>query len=389
MGLEHLAANTICHRDLKPENILIYMDKNNFSLKLCDFGLCSILPDRSTPLTNFRGSPGFFAPECLLQSSYSGFTADLFSVGYITLEMLVTHRFFNNNWMSQYEGLQTTEAPAFSDSMTRGLQAVHAEIGRKYGPSVAEKTRGNVKSQLPRARYGSKGNDLHHRNEHHTSTETPDKSKITSSITDFMRAVLNFQPHLRPSVEDALQNKWIRSSNKLQLLDTLHNRDETAYIQIPKITPTSLRYRGTGVTTRDNDDDDAALSRTRTTSICEGTLRQKDSIIAPANRDYSTSVVGTMVVPIRDSDSSAETYINDNAKETDALPANGDEVSLPTIVDQPMKDHQVEDSQQFEPFSEEKQSAEHGNLSSSNDRNYSSTDHDQILEKSNPIENSN
>jgi serine/threonine protein kinase len=58
----------ICHRDLKPENILLTFDKESgkcIDLKLCDFGLSTKF-NSSSVLTDFCGSPGFFAPEMII-----------------------------------------------------------------------------------------------------------------------------------------------------------------------------------------------------------------------------------------------------------------------------------------------------------------------------------
>ena len=52
-GLAHLGSHGIAHRDLKPENVLIHVGKNDVSVKLCDFGLCSFLPEGSSILTDF------------------------------------------------------------------------------------------------------------------------------------------------------------------------------------------------------------------------------------------------------------------------------------------------------------------------------------------------
>ena len=52
------------HRDLKPENILIAGSvRLRARVMLCDFGLCARLPDGDAGLSDFVGSPGFYAPE--------------------------------------------------------------------------------------------------------------------------------------------------------------------------------------------------------------------------------------------------------------------------------------------------------------------------------------
>ena len=80
--------------DIKPENILVGYHGNGLQLKICDFGLSSIMPANNSILTEFCGSPGFFAPEVYMQKRFCGFKADIFSLGCIALEMMVPQLFF-------------------------------------------------------------------------------------------------------------------------------------------------------------------------------------------------------------------------------------------------------------------------------------------------------
>ena len=80
LGLRHCHAQGIAHRDLKPENVLVMgtpltraaheqnVDpRKRGAVKLCDFGLCADVSSGEN-LTDFVGSPGFFAPELLPRS---------------------------------------------------------------------------------------------------------------------------------------------------------------------------------------------------------------------------------------------------------------------------------------------------------------------------------
>ncbi len=94
-----------CHRDLKPENILLEFDPEKsecLDLKLCDFGL-AIEYNRKDKLTEFCGSPGFFAPEMIVQSCYYGDQADIWSIGCVILELVLGHEMFCDKWMSAYD----------------------------------------------------------------------------------------------------------------------------------------------------------------------------------------------------------------------------------------------------------------------------------------------
>lgn len=75
----------IHHRDLKPENILL--DRENFNIKLVDFGMAALQPQGkflSTPC----GSPHYAAPEVLSLRQYDGSKADVWSCGVILYVML-------------------------------------------------------------------------------------------------------------------------------------------------------------------------------------------------------------------------------------------------------------------------------------------------------------
>jgi len=79
----------VCHRDLKPENFIVHESQEALALMLTDFDLaagCSCGGDDGW----FRspcGTPPFTAPEVLLDSRYHGFTADVWSLGTVLLEV--------------------------------------------------------------------------------------------------------------------------------------------------------------------------------------------------------------------------------------------------------------------------------------------------------------
>jgi len=95
----------ICHRDLKPENILISFDPERkicTDLKLCDFGLSTKFKPKEQ-LSDFCGSPGFFAPEMITKGAYYGDKVDVWSMGCILLELLLGHEKFCDAWMTSYD----------------------------------------------------------------------------------------------------------------------------------------------------------------------------------------------------------------------------------------------------------------------------------------------
>jgi len=109
----------ICHRDLKPENILLSFDyeaKRVVDIKLCDFGL-SIHFSPGSLLTDFCGSPGFFASEMIIHGAYYGDKADVWSVGCIILELVLGHERFCDVWMSAYDYDLLQDKEKFTDEI--------------------------------------------------------------------------------------------------------------------------------------------------------------------------------------------------------------------------------------------------------------------------------
>ena len=87
-------------------------------------------------LQDFVGSPGFFAPEMLLQGCYSGDKADLWSIGCILLEMALGHRRFCLYWMRAYSFDVIQDNNVFnrriSDTVTSVLSPDMLRIDTEY-----------------------------------------------------------------------------------------------------------------------------------------------------------------------------------------------------------------------------------------------------------------
>ena len=105
LALRHCHNMRIAHRDIKPENVLVCGDPQTWHrtpdagvVKLCDFGLCANIPEDGGLLSDFVGSPGFFAPELLQRPAYDGARADLFSLGAVMVELIFGHDFFGAVW---------------------------------------------------------------------------------------------------------------------------------------------------------------------------------------------------------------------------------------------------------------------------------------------------
>ncbi|CAK4086832.1 unnamed protein product [Aphanomyces euteiches] len=125
-AVKHMHSQEYCHRDLKPENILFTPE--TFVIKLVDFGLCAKVG--AAPLTDFCGSPGFFAPEMLLQETYDGQKSDVWSVGCILLELVLGHTFFVETWMTAYQLEVLSDRQLFHKLIRSNIAALHQALNR-------------------------------------------------------------------------------------------------------------------------------------------------------------------------------------------------------------------------------------------------------------------
>ena len=76
----------MAHRDLKPQNILIKYknenDKNNFIIKLSDYGEAKRLTMTKNVFTTYVGTWSYMAPEILMEQNFD-LKCDLWSLGVI------------------------------------------------------------------------------------------------------------------------------------------------------------------------------------------------------------------------------------------------------------------------------------------------------------------
>lgn len=165
----------LVHRDLKPENIFLTVNRNTIHIKIGDFGLSQIV-ENDEEIGDFCGSPGFFAPECLLRSKYCPYKADVFSLSCIGAELLLPQSYFHNKWMSSYLLLQGNNAQDFSRCIQKSCAEITEDINRKF----------------------------------------------VSSISDFICNGLSFDPSLRPMIHELRFNEWIQNANQATAADVIN-----------------------------------------------------------------------------------------------------------------------------------------------------------------------
>jgi len=122
LPIAYLHSLNICHRDLKPENVLLKIEEGrpiqSGMIQICDFGLCQKVKPGATKLSEFCGSPGFFAPEMILGGAkYNGLLVDVWSIGCIMLELTLGHENFCKKWMSAYDFEIIQRPGVFEDSI--------------------------------------------------------------------------------------------------------------------------------------------------------------------------------------------------------------------------------------------------------------------------------
>ncbi|OMJ79934.1 hypothetical protein SteCoe_19917 [Stentor coeruleus] len=147
-ALSYLHDIGLIHRDLKLENILMTSENSDTDFKICDFGMSC---DLSNCENTFCGSPGYIAPEILHNEAYDE-KVDIFSCGVIIYSILSGQMPF-------------------------------------IGNSINDILKSNIKCSV---KFNGKNWE-----------GVSDKAKT------FIRKIMNPNPLLRPSAEEALIDNWL------------------------------------------------------------------------------------------------------------------------------------------------------------------------------------
>ena len=156
----------ICHRDLKMQNILV---DENYNPKICDFGFAAF---NTGKLIEPLGTLNYAAPEILLHKPYDGFKADIFSLGVVLLTLATCKIGF---------GQATKSDPYYRLIMTK-----------HYGQY-----------------WNLVGNEI---------------KGVSDDFKKLYNKMVSFKPQERPSIEDILQDDWMKEIRDL-------NNDQLAKLE--------------------------------------------------------------------------------------------------------------------------------------------------------------
>ena len=84
-ALAHMHEKGVMHRDIKPDNILLESIKNDYDVRIADFGLATLINENEI-LYKRCGTPGFIAPEIISYKDGGKMyneKCDIFSAGVI------------------------------------------------------------------------------------------------------------------------------------------------------------------------------------------------------------------------------------------------------------------------------------------------------------------
>lgn len=106
-AIQYCHEKGICHRDIKPENLLLQSKELGItSLKVADFGLARLLEENTLASTTC-GTPGYVAPEVLMQKPY-GKSCDIWSIGVVGFILLSgTPPFYEEDNFALFEQIKS------------------------------------------------------------------------------------------------------------------------------------------------------------------------------------------------------------------------------------------------------------------------------------------
>lgn len=190
MALRFVHSMGMVHCDVKPENILI-KSASKCDVKLIDFGLASFLHD---PPSFYTQSRYYRAPEVILGLKYDG-KIDVWSLGCVLAEQYTEQVLFLSDSTPKLLAKIVAVAGSIPSWMVRdGAEADRFfHNGMLYEPIQGE----DEQDEYVQVLY-PKPTSLAHR------CRSQDKNFIS-----FLSYLLQIDPHLRPTAEEALRHPWL------------------------------------------------------------------------------------------------------------------------------------------------------------------------------------
>lgn len=168
-GLKYLHDSSITHRDIKPDNLLLATNSPDALLKISDFGLSKLVSAET--MKTVCGTQLYVAPEVLFGNKSYTSKVDVWSMGCLLFAML-------------------SGTVPFLDA---------------YGPP-------DVQTQIKEARYNFKSRSW---------------INVSKSARELIRKMLRKEPELRLSIDEVLNNIWLRDLKTISRVQRLYNLDET------------------------------------------------------------------------------------------------------------------------------------------------------------------
>lgn len=120
-GLSYLHSKNIIHRDIKPENFLVCPKSGGFKIKLIDFGL-SFITKEGEKMNEVAGSLQYMPPELFLGRDYD-YKIDMWAAGIVLFCMIRGKEPFTGEQDEDYINSIMTQEPVFNPNFFKNIHA--------------------------------------------------------------------------------------------------------------------------------------------------------------------------------------------------------------------------------------------------------------------------